>query len=110
MDWNTENETVEAQHRQPINSNDYNENNHDNNSEISSMTAFLVQQLGRKRFDEAIDFLSSISERMEHQHNKGDEDDEYLLDNAERILGADGLVYLDDLFLLITHITESSGR
>lgn len=78
------------------------------NREIDALTAFLVGELGRRRFESAVDFLSGISERM-GQGSEGD-DDEYLLDNAERILGADGLVYLDDLFLLITHMTEAGRR
>lgn len=76
--------------------------------EVTALTSFLVSKLGRKCFDDAVDFLSSISEQMEQQQRE--DDDEYLLDNAERILGADGLIYLDDLFLLITHITEASAR
>jgi hypothetical protein len=68
--------------------------------EAEALRRTLQSSLGVEAFDEAKMFLRAVASIQVEDPNS--QDDEYLLQQLEGIVGADGLQYMEDIFSLIT--------
>lgn len=68
--------------------------------EAEALRRNLQSSLGVEAFDEAKMFLRAVASIQVEDPNS--QDDEYLLQQLEGIVGADGLQYMEDIFSLIT--------
>jgi hypothetical protein len=68
--------------------------------EAEALRRTLQSSLGVEAFDEAKMFLRAVASIQGEDPNS--QDDEYLLQQLEGIVGADGLQYMEDIFSLIT--------
>lgn len=79
--------------------------------EAEALKRTLQSSLGVEAFDEAKMFLRAVASIQVEDPNS--QDDEYLLQQLEGIVGADGLQYMEDIFSLITmedDIEESQAQ